>query len=106
MSATQAALVWSTFPDRTAICSITSQLLEERLIACANIFSGIESVFTWQDSVQSSEECGALFKTESTKLAALIDRIGQLHPYETPVILGWRCDNAYPATLGWLKHSL
>jgi len=101
-----AALVWCPMPDREVARTISGQLLEEGLIACANIIGEMESVFLWQGARESAAETGVLFKTTAARLEAVIARLGSLHPYDTPAILGWRIDAALPATLAWLGAAL
>jgi periplasmic divalent cation tolerance protein len=102
----RAALVWSPFPDRETAKSIIRILLEERLIACANLFPDIESMFLWDGDISAAHETGVLFKTTADRIAALVARLGELHPYDTPVIIGWQCESAHPATLEWLGTAL
>ncbi|SHN62011.1 divalent-cation tolerance protein CutA [Erythrobacter sanguineus] len=97
-----AALVWCPFPDRETARAIAGHLLDEGLIACANIIGEVESVFLWQGERDSAAEAAVLFKTTAARLDPLIARLGTLHPYDTPAIIGWRCDAAHPATLAWL----
>ena len=99
---TAAALVWCPFPDSDSARAVAGQLLDERLIACANILGGIESHFIWQGAQASGTEIAVLFKTTSECLALLVARLGVLHPYDTAAIIGWRCDAAHPATMAWL----
>jgi periplasmic divalent cation tolerance protein len=96
------ALIWSPFPDAASATRIAETLLDEGLIACANLLPAMRSLFRWQGSRETSEEAGALFKTNSAALSAAIARIEALHPYDTPAVLGWVCDAATPATQEWL----
>lgn len=102
MKKAQAAMAWCPFPDAEAARTIAARLLEAKLIACANILPHVESVFEWQSEVSSASECAVVFKTTADCLDDLVTRLGELHPYETPAILGWRCDVAHPLTLHWL----
>ena len=97
-----AALVWCPFPDNDSARAVAGQLLDEQLIACANILGAIESHFVWEGARATGTETAVLFKTTSECLAALVARLGELHPYDTPAIIGWRCDAAHPATMAWL----
>ena len=106
MTDLEAALAWCPFPDRDAARSAANQLLDEKLIACANILPGIESIFEWQGESTSAQEVAVVFKTTGSILGALIARLGDIHPYDTPAILGWRCDSAHPETLKWLDKTL
>ena len=99
-----AALIWSPFESEDAAASAASQLLDEGLIACANILPGVRSLYVWQGERGEARECGALFKTDSELLDKAIARLAAIHPYETPAIAGWRADATAPATAAWLEE--
>jgi len=97
-----AAMAWCPFPDRDSARTVCNSLLDEGLIGCANILGEVESFFNWEGQHGESVETAVLFKTNSGLLEAMIGRLGQLHPYDTPAITGWLCDAAHPATSLWL----
>lgn len=97
-----AALIWSPFADENAAVAAAERLLEEDLIACANIIPGIRSIYRWQGERGEARECGALFKTRPDLLEAAKTRLEYLHPYDSPAIIGWIADEAGKATLDWL----
>jgi periplasmic divalent cation tolerance protein len=101
-----AALVWSPFASEEAAAKAASQLLDERLIACANIVPGVRSLYVWRGERGDASECGALFKTTGALLDKVIARLAEIHPYETPAITGWRADAVAPATAAWLDEAL
>lgn len=101
-----AALVWCPYPDAESARAAADALLDEGVIACANILPAIESRFVWQGARASGSEVGVLFKTTAARLEDVVARLGELHPYETPAILGWQVDEVHPATLGWLAGSV
>lgn len=96
------ALVWSPFPDAETAAAVASRLLDEGLIACANILPAVRSLYVWRGERGDAEETGVLFKTNTNRLPQLVARLGELHPYEEPAIVGWRCDAASPGTAAWL----
>lgn len=96
------ALIWCPFPDRDSARQTASLLLDEKLIACANLVGEMESVFEWNGERDSAAETGVLFKTDASLLDAAVERLAALHPYDTPAIMGWRCDAASEATHAWL----
>ena len=106
MSGPGAALAWCPFPDQTSAHAAAARLLDEHLIACANVLPGITSIYRYEGNIKSGAEVGVLFKTTDAAIDALVARIAELHPYEAPAILAWRCDNAHPATLGWLLEAV
>ena len=102
----EAALVWCPFPDTESARATAGTLLQEKLIACANILPAIESVFEWKGEVSSETESTVLFKTNAKHLHELTERLAELHPYETPAVLGWLVDKTPPQTLQWLNETL
>lgn len=101
-----AALVWCPFPDAESARVAAAALLDERLIACANIMGDVESHFVWEGARATGSEVGVLFKTTGERLDEVVDRLGALHPYDTPAILGWHAEAAHPATYAWLAGSI
>ena len=96
------ALIWCPFADEASAEKVAKQLLDERLIACANILPPMRSLFVWEDKREETTEIGVLFKTDSSVLSIATARLAELHPYETPAILGWKADAATRPTAEWL----
>lgn len=96
------ALVWSTFADETDAERAANTLLDEGLIACANLFPGVRSIYRWNCERGEGREVGALFKTDARMLDRAVARLSELHPYDTPAIVGWHVDAAAPETAEWL----
>ena len=105
MSEAKAALSYAPFPDADTARAIAGVLLDEGLIACANILGPIESVYMWEGRVESAQESAALFKTTAAQVERAVSRLGALHPYETPAIVATICDAAHPGTLEWLAEQ-
>ena len=97
-----AALIWSTFAGEEAAAQAASQLLDEGLIACANIMPGVRSLYVWQGKRDEASECAVLFKTAPGLLDQAVARLAVIHPYEAPAIAGWRADAVPPPTAAWL----
>lgn len=101
-----AAFIWCPFGDMESARQVADAVVAERLVACANIVPGITSVFRWEGEVASEGEVGVLFKTTVSGLQSAIDRIAELHPYDTPAVAGWVAGAAPEATLEWLGNSI
>ena len=106
MSEFAAALVWCPFPNCETARSVGTHLLEEKLIACANILPKVESLFVLQGEMANETETAVLFKTREDRLEQLVERLGEIHPYDTPAIVGWVCNATHPATWEWLSQAL
>lgn len=100
------ALIWSPFADEDSAARVAGQLLDERLIACANILPPMRSLYLWQGERGEAVEVGVLFKTDASLLDQATARLAEIHPYETPAVLGWRADTAAHATRAWLRELI
>ena len=101
---TCAALIWCPFPDEDSAAAAAATLLDEGLIACANLLPAMRSLYAWRGERGDARELGALLKTRADRLDAALARLVELHPYETPAAVAWRCDAAAPATIEWLAE--
>ncbi len=101
----EALLVLSTFPDVATARRISRQLVEEQFAACANILPQIESIYWWEEKVETASETFVLFKTTAGRYAALETTLRRLHPYEVPEIIALRIDQALPDYLRWVSES-
>ncbi len=97
-----AALIWCPFPNEDEAATVATSLLDEGLIACANLIPGIRSLYDWNGERGDARECGALFKTEVGLMKRAIARIEALHSYEAPALVGWETDHGGDATGTWL----
>lgn len=95
-------MVWSPCPDTVTAKSLANSLLDEQLIVCANILSPIHSIFEWAGERGEAAEVGLLMKTGAELLDAVCERMAELHPYDTPVVIGWEADAASKSALNWI----
>lgn len=98
------ALVWCPFPDEKSARDAAGALLDERLIACANLLPGVAALVSWQGDRGDATEVGGLFKTVAGRLEAVMRRLADLHPYDSPSITGWTV-RADDGTLAWLREE-
>jgi periplasmic divalent cation tolerance protein len=91
-------------PDEAALLART--LVEERLVACATLIPAVESIYHWEDQVETSSEAMLLLKTGAEQLAALEIRLRELHSYQVPEFLVLDVESGSHAYLGWLQASL
>ena len=102
-----AALIYTTWPDEAAALAAAAVLLNERLIACANLLGPIVSVYRWEGAVQEGREVAVLFKTAGIRAQAAADRIASLHPYDVPAIIRLAVDplGSAPGFLAWIARE-
>lgn len=101
-----AALIWCPFADPESAATAAGVLLDEGLVACANLLPEVRSLYRWRGERGEASETAVLFKTGTGLLARAVARLEEIHPYEAPAIAGWRCDAAGAATSEWLGPEL
>lgn len=98
--------IFTTFPDKPGAHRLIQTLLQERLIACAQIIGPVSSSYRWQGKIVNDREYLCILKTSRRLYSRLNNRIKKLHPYEVPEII------ALPITTGsadyfrWLTEEL
>jgi len=80
-------LILTTFADEESARVVVRHLLEEHLIACANLLPGARSLYRWKGGIEESSEMIVLLKTGSATAPACMTRLAEIHPYEVPEIL-------------------
>jgi len=81
----EAILVYTTFPDWESARKVVRELLERKLVVCANMREH-EAMYWWEGRIEEDKEVGVILKTEVSRWKALRDALRELHPYEVPLI--------------------
>jgi periplasmic divalent cation tolerance protein len=85
---------------------IAKRLLEERLVACTNIIPHIESLYWWEGDIEEDHESLILAKTRSDLVDKVINRVEEIHSYETPCALEIQIKMGSENYLYWLENAL
>jgi len=59
-------------------------VVAKKLAACANIVSGVESIYRWKGKVERAREVLVIMKTTATRLRELEREVKRLHSYDVP----------------------
>lgn len=102
MSDTVVILV--TAPSIDEARKIGNALVEERLIACANIIPQVESIFYWQDKVCNEKEALMVIKTRKKLIEKIIKRVKALHSYTVPEVIALPIIKGSKDYIKWLKE--
>ena len=101
-STPQALLVIANCPDEACANRIALTVVEAGLAACVNLLPRVQSVYRWQDAVESASEVPLLIKTTAGRYGELEAAIRALHPYDVPEIIALPIAQGLPAYLDWL----
>ena len=98
---TPTVMVYITCRDEDEARNVTKTLLDEKLVACCNMWP-VRSLYTWEGSLEDHMEWAALYKTREELADKLIDRIKELHSYKVPGIEVVKVDGGLPDYLQWV----
>ena len=99
-------VVLMTASNKEEVENIVRALLEERLIACANIINPVSSFFWWQGKIEEEKEVLAIMKSRESLFGKLSQRVLELHSYDVPEILALPIIEGSPSYLEWMKSCL
>ena len=105
MSDAAPRVVLVTAPDPEVARQLARTLVEERLIACANLLPGVTSVYRWEGAVQEEPEVLLVLKTRAGRLPELEARLGDLHPYDVPELVALDPSHVAAPYFAWLQAS-
>ena len=84
---------------------IARYLVEQKLAACVQITSPIESIYRWKGKVETTSEWLCLIKTCQSLFDKVEAVIKKLHPYETPEIIAVPIVKGSKEYLAWLNNE-
>ena len=99
-------LVWTTCGTREDAERLGHRLVDERLAACATVLPGAVSFYTWKGDPRRDEETVLLLKTTGPVLAALEQRLLELHPYECPEFVAVPATRVAEAYARWVAAAV
>lgn len=99
-------IVLVTTPDRKTSERISKGLISQKLAACVNRVSGIQSRYWWKGRVETAREELLLIKTRRDRLAALTRWVRKNHPYQVCEVVALPIQGGNKAYLDWITKSL
>ena len=98
--------IFVTAGSRPEARRIARVLLKRRLVACANIVSGVESHYWWEGKMDHARECLLVMKTHRNRFRAVELAVKQLHTYQVPEIIALPLIAGQADYLRWIDASL
>lgn len=102
-------LVYITNPSKKAAKRVAMHLLLKKLIACANIYDDVLSIYPWKGKIAEQTECILIAKTSARHFEKVKKEVAAIHPYDIPCIVGIpvSCNAAYAKwIIKTLKHQI
>ena len=83
----QAFVIFVTTSSPAEARKIGRALVEEKLVACANIVPQVRSIYRWQGKIRDESEALMVLKTRSGQVQKIIKKVRSLHSYTVPEII-------------------
>ncbi|PVX24218.1 MAG: cytochrome C biogenesis protein CcdA [Candidatus Bathyarchaeum sp.] len=96
-------IVLMTTSNKQEAKNIVKVLLEERLIACANIVESVSSFFWWKGKIEEEKEVLVFMKSQENLFDKLSKKVQELHGYDVPEILALPITRGSQSYLDWMK---
>jgi periplasmic divalent cation tolerance protein len=103
---TDYVIVFVTTKDKAEAEKIAQALLQEKLIACANVISPVKSCFHWLGKIDTAEECLVIMKSRASLFLEIERRVKALHSYEVPEVLALPIIAGSAGYLDWVDGVL
>ncbi len=95
------AMVYVIAPDEATAKRVSLHLLQERLVACSNVFP-VRSYYWWEGEIQEEPEYVAVMKTRGDLAAEAVEAVRAVHPYEVPCAVAYEMAAGSPPYLEWI----
>ena len=85
---------------------IAAFLVKHKLVACANIISNVDSVFSWKGKIIKAKEILIVGKTMNKNVQKIIKSVKKFHSYEIPCTIFFDIKNGNTDFLRWIIKSV
>lgn len=102
---TDIVTAWTTLPPEADASAFARRLVEDRVAACVTVQALVHSVYRWQGAIVEEPEQLVLIKTTRRCVAALRERVRELHPYDVPELIVLPVIDGNAAYLQWVTES-
>jgi periplasmic divalent cation tolerance protein len=102
-SATGFITVYMTASSAEEAGNIARALVQNRLVACANVLEGVTSYFWWDGEVQGDNEVVIIAKSRSELFVDIETCVKALHSYDCPCIVAWPIETGSADYLAWIE---
>ena len=99
-------VVFVTAKDKQQAQKIADGLLKDRLIACANIVSDVQSFFCWQRKIDQANEVLLIIKTKKVLFKKVVLKVKALHSYDVPEVIALPIVGGNFDYLKWIDESV
>jgi len=98
--------VYMTAESEDVAVHISTSLVRERLVACANVNTGTRSIYEWDGMLQLDNEVSVTMKTTLNNAQKIVERVKEMHSYEVPCVVFTPIIDGNPEYLAWVSKQV
>jgi len=99
-------LISTTVEEKIDGKKMAQLLLNEKLVACAQLSGPITSYYRWDEDIVDSTEFGLTLKTTASLCEQVTARLKETHPYELPEIIVQTVRESSAEYLKWVENEV
>jgi periplasmic divalent cation tolerance protein len=103
---TRTNLLYVTAGSEEEANKIATTLVEEQLVACANILGASTAIYRWKEKLTKETEFILILKTVARLVQKSVQRIGELHSYECPSVIVIDINDGNKEFLTWINSAV
>lgn len=84
---------------------IARNLVQHKLCACVNIVPGVQSVYWWDDQIQTDDENLLIAKTVEEHKEMVITKVREWHEYSVPEVIFIDIQSGNSDYLRWISQA-
>ena len=85
---------------------VSRYVVQERLVACAQITPWIESVYMWNNQLETSQETKVVLKTSASLFDKVKEIIQENSSYDVPEITCMKIEKGNQEYIKWLDETV
>lgn len=90
------------FPDKNEAKEFSKYLIKKNYAACCQILGEIESIYSWEDKIESSKEVLLLIKFKKENCKIIEETLYKMHSYDVPEFIVTEVNFASKQYLDWV----
>ena len=85
---------------------IAKILVENKFATCVNIIRNIISIYRWKGKIEEDNENLLIIKTVEENSEAIIQKVNEIHSYDTPECIGFKIEKGSEKYLNWIREMV
>ncbi|MCW9033928.1 MAG: divalent-cation tolerance protein CutA [Rhodospirillales bacterium] len=98
-------LIYITASSKAEAEMIAKTLVEERLVACANVYEGVTSFYWWQGKIEQDQECSIICKSKESLCDSITQRVKEIHSADCPCVVFLPIEGGNKDFLKWINQE-